>query len=125
MEMLDNGFKITHSKMSQAPGIGGWDALDTYPEAMQKKLLKDYDQKYSEEQKKRPEMPEYVYTPPQEYNEHVEHFRNFFDGVRENKPLVEGPEFAFRAAAPTLACNDSYFSKKIINWDPVNMKVIQ
>jgi hypothetical protein len=44
--------------------------------------------------------------------------------VRENKPLVEGPEFAFRAAAPCLACNDSYFQKKIINWDPVNMKVI-
>jgi hypothetical protein len=44
--------------------------------------------------------------------------------VRESKPLVEGPEFGFRAAAPTLACNDSYFQKKIINWDPVNMKVV-
>ena len=64
------------------------------------------------------------YVAPEDYDEHVEHFINFFDGVRENKPLVEGPKFAFRAAAPCLACNDSYFQKKIINWDPVNMKVV-
>jgi len=124
MEMLDDGFKITHSIMSKAPGIGGWDSFDTYPKAMQEELMKQYNQKYTDEQKKRPEVPSYTYTAPVEYDEHLEHFRNFFDGVRENKPLVEGPEFAFRAAAPTLACNDSYFQKKIINWDPLNMKVV-
>lgn len=124
MEMLDDGFKITHSIMSKAPGIGGWDAFDTYPKAMQQELMKQYNQKYTEEQKKRPVVADYTYKAPQDYDEHLEHFRNFFDGVRDNKPLVEGPEFAFRAAAPTLACNDSYFQKKIINWDPVNMKVV-
>jgi predicted dehydrogenase len=124
MEMLDSGFKITHSIMSKAPGIGGWDAFDTYPKAMQAELMKQYNSKYNEEQKKRPVVPDYTYTAPKDYDEHLEHFRNFFDGVRENKPLVEGPEFAFRAAAPTLACNDSYFQQKIINWDPVNMKVV-
>ncbi|MGE5421253.1 MAG: Gfo/Idh/MocA family protein, partial [Chloroflexota bacterium] len=124
MEMLDNGFKVTHSIMSKAPGIGGWDAFDTYPKAMQQELLKQYNQKYTEEQKKRPVVPDFTYTAPAEYDEHLEHFRNFFDGVRDNKPLVEGPVFAVRAAAPTLACNDSYFQKKIINWDPVNMKVV-
>lgn len=124
MEMLDNGFKVTHSMMSKAPGIGGWDAFDTYPKAMQQELMKQYNQKYTEEQKKRPVVPDYTYTAPEDYDEHLEHFRNFFDGVRDNKPLVEGPVFAVRAAAPTLACNDSYFQKKIINWDPVNMKVV-
>ncbi|HEX2967865.1 MAG TPA: hypothetical protein VHO46_02085, partial [Bacteroidales bacterium] len=124
MEMIDNGFKVTNSIMSEAPGIGGWDALHTYPQAMQETLLKQYNQKYTEAQKKRPVKEGYTYNAPSDYDEHVEHFRNFFDGVRENKPLVEGPEFAFRAAAPTLACNDSYFTKKIINWDPQNMKVL-
>jgi len=124
MDMLDNGFQVTNSIMSKAPGIGGWDAFDTYPEAMQKELMDEYNKNWSAEDQKRPVKSPVNYTAPEDYDEHVEHFRNFFDGVRDGKPLVEGPEFAFRAAAPTLACNDSYFQKKIINWDPLNMKVV-
>lgn len=124
MEMLDNGFSLTHSIMSKAPGVGGWDAIYSYPQAMQDELMKQYNLKYTPEEQKRPEIPGVNYLAPEDYDEHLEHFINFFDGVRSNKPLVEGPEFAFRAAAPTLACNDSYFQKKIINWDPLNMKVI-
>lgn len=124
IEMTDNGFNITHSKMSKAPGIGGWDALYSYPQAMQDELVKNYNLKYTADEQKRPEVPAINYVAPEGYDEHKEHFINFFDGVRNGKPLVEGPEFAFRAAAPTLACNDSYFQKKIINWDPVNMKIV-
>ena len=124
IEMLDNGFSINHSIMSKAPGIGGWDALYSYPQAMQDELMKRYNQKYTAEEQKRPVKAAVNYTAPEGYDEHKEHFTNFFEGVRTGKPVVEGPEFAFRAAAPTLACNDSYFQKKIINWDPVNMKVV-
>ena len=124
IEMLDNGFSLTNSIMSKAPGIGGWDALTSYPQAMQDELVKKYNEKYSVDDQKRPQKAPVNYVAPESYDEHYEHFVNFFDGVRDNKPLVEGPEFAFRAAAPTLACNDSYFQKKIINWDPVNMKVV-
>lgn len=124
MEMLDNGFTLTRSIMTKAPGIGGWDALHTYPQAMQDELLKNYNARYTAEEQKRPKAPGVTYTAPEAYDEHVEHFVNFFDGVRENKSLIEGPEFAFRAAAPCLACNDSYFQQKIINWDPVAMKIV-
>jgi len=124
MEMLDSGFNLSHSIMSKAPGIGGWDAFDTYPKAMQDELMKKYNQKYTAEEQKRKIVPGVNYVAPEGFDEHLEHFKNFFDGVRGTKALVEGPEFAFRAAAPTLACNDSYFQKKIISWDPVNMKVI-
>ncbi len=124
IEMVDNGFNLTHSIMSKAPGIGGWDAFNTYPAAMQEELMKQYNQKYTAEEQKRPVVAPVNYVAPEDYDEHLEHFINFFDGVRENKPLVEGPEFAFRAAAPCLACNDSYFQKKIINWDPVKMMVV-
>jgi len=120
---VDNGFNLTHSIMPKAPGIGGWDSFQTYPEAMQKELMKQYNQKYTAEQQKSPEVAPVNYVAPEDYNEHLEHFINFIDGVRGNTPLVEGPEFAFRAAAPTLACNDSYFQKKIISWDPENMKL--
>jgi len=124
IEMVDNGFNLTHSIMSKAPGIGGWDGFNTYPAAMQEELMKQYNQKYTKEEQTRPVIAPVNYVAPEDYDEHLEHFINFFDGVRENKPLVEGPEFAFRAAAPCLACNDSYFQKKIINWDPVKMMVV-
>ncbi len=123
IEMNGNGFVISNSIMSKAPGIGGWDAYGTYPEAMQKELLENYNRKYSSADQKRPERPETRYSAPEGYDEHLEHFANFFEGVRNNKPVIEDPVFGYRACAPCLACNDSYFQKKIINWDPVNMKL--
>jgi predicted dehydrogenase len=124
IEMVDNGFVITNSIMSKAPGIGGWDALDTYPKAMQEELLKKYNQKYTKEEQKRPVKPGTKYTAPEGFDEHLQHHADFFNGVRTGKPVVEDPVFGFRACAPCLACNDSYFQKKILNWDPVNMKLI-
>ncbi len=125
LEMLGNGFNLSHSIMSKAPGIGGWDAIYSYPQAMQDELMKEYNKKYSAEDQKRPTKPGVNYIEPEGFDEHLEHFKNFFDGVRGKAQLVEGPEFAFRACAPTLACNDSYFQEKIIKWDPVNMKVVK
>jgi len=123
MQMENRGFTIRHHKMSAAPGIGGWDALTTYPKAMQDELLKKYNQKYSAEDQKDQTAPPTTYRSPEGYDEHLDHFINFFEGVRTGKPVVEDPVFAFRAAAPCLAANDSYFQNKIIQWDPVNMRL--
>ena len=50
-------------------------------------------------------------------------FVNFFDGVRNGTPVAEDAVFGLRAAAPALACNDSYFGDRIIRWDPDAMEV--
>ncbi|MEO7960202.1 MAG: gfo/Idh/MocA family oxidoreductase, partial [Ginsengibacter sp.] len=123
IDINGGGLSLHHSIMAEAPGIGGWDALNTYPKEMQEKFREQYDQKYTAEQKKRPEKPEIIYKSPREFNEHLEHHMNFFESVRTGKPVVEDAVFGFRAAAPCLACNDSYFQKKIIFWDPENMKI--
>jgi len=119
-----NQLTVHHSIMPEAPGIGGWDALQTYPEAMQKNLLEQYNKKYTPEQKKRKTKPDIIYKEPQDFDADVEHHLVFFDSVRTGKPVVEDAVFGFRAAAPCLACNESYFKKKIIHWDPEKMKVI-
>lgn len=124
IEVDGNDVKVSHSILSKAPGFGGYDAVFTYPKAMQESLQKDYDQKYSEADKKRPKKDDIVYRAPENYDDRLDHLTNFFDAVRTNKPVVEDATFGLRAAAPALACNDSYFQKKIINWDPVNMKVV-
>ncbi|MEO9032123.1 MAG: Gfo/Idh/MocA family oxidoreductase [Ginsengibacter sp.] len=117
------GLTVHHSIMSKAPGIGGWDALETYPKAMQETLVQKYNQQYTADEQKRPVKADIIYKEPQGYDEHLEHHINFFDSVRSGKPVVEDAVFGFRAAAPCLACNESYFTKKIIDWDPEQMKL--
>ncbi len=123
MDLTGNGLTVRHSLMPKAPGIGGWDALNTYPAAMQETLRQQYAQKYSESDRKAPTKEAIAYKPPQGYNEHLDHFTNFFESIRSGKPVVEDAVFGFRAAAPCLACNDSYFAKKIIYWNPEEMKL--
>jgi predicted dehydrogenase len=119
-----DGFTIRHHKMSKAPGIGGWDALETYPKKMQEEMMKAYNQKWSAADQQDQTEPDTVFRAPENYNGDLEHFGHFFDGVRNGTPVVEDPIFGFRAAAPCLAANDSYFENKIIHWDPVSMKII-
>lgn len=54
---------------------------------------------------------------------HYDHFGNLFRAIREGSPVVEDPVFGFRACAPALLCNDSYFKNRFIEWDPVAMEV--
>ena len=123
MEKTGNGVRIAYSIMPKAPGIGGWDSLSTYPQAMQDELMKHYNEKWTADDRKRTTKQALQYTAPPDNNDHVEHFANFFAGIRENKPVYEDPVVGFRAAAPCLAANDSYFQKKIIHWNPDKMQL--
>ncbi|MCU0388153.1 MAG: Gfo/Idh/MocA family oxidoreductase [Chitinophagaceae bacterium] len=55
---------------------------------------------------------------------HYDHFGNWLRAIRQGGTVVEDPVFGFRACAPALLCNDSYFKGSFINWDPVAMKVV-
>jgi len=118
------GFTIHQNKLTVAPGIGGWDSLYTYPDAMQKKLMEDYNKKYSAADQQKQKFDPIIYAAPEGYNASNEHFANFMDSIRTGKPVVEDAVFGFRAAAPALACNESYFQNKIIHWDADKMMVI-
>ncbi|HVS94681.1 MAG TPA: Gfo/Idh/MocA family oxidoreductase [Mucilaginibacter sp.] len=119
----ESGFTITKRKMPVAPGYGGWDSYDTYPKAMQQAIADEYNKKYSEADKQEPKSETITYQSPDGYNSSYAHFDNFFDSMRTGKPVVEDAKFGFRAAAPALACNESYFQNKVIHWDAENMKL--
>jgi predicted dehydrogenase len=119
-----NNFVISKSKMPEAPGYGGWDSFETYPEKMQKQIVDDYNKKWTKAQQEAPKLKSISFEVPQGYDERLDHFTNFFESIRNKKPVAEDAVFGYRAAAPCLACNDSYFQKKIIYWDPINMKVV-
>ncbi|MFD2200352.1 Gfo/Idh/MocA family oxidoreductase [Shivajiella indica] len=68
---------------------------------------------------------ELVYTAQRNWKgAHYDHFGNWFTAIRTGGTVAEDPVFGFRAAAPALLCNDSYFQNKLIQWDPINMKLI-
>ena len=123
MELGDD-LTITHDLIPKAPGIGIYDALSTYPQAMQEALVKAYEQKYSAADKLTPKKEPIRYKAPDGHDEHVQHFTNFFNAVRTGGKVVEDAVFGFRAAAPCLACNESYFQKKLMQWDPLGMKLV-
>jgi predicted dehydrogenase len=114
---------LRRSKVETEPGFGGWDTFDTFTMAQQKEYEKWYRSKY-------PSRPDQLMGPkdekwltPEGYDERLDHHRNFFHCVRSGQKPVEDAVFGFRAAAPSLAANVSYFEKKVVTWDPVNMVV--
>jgi predicted dehydrogenase len=123
MEVNGNNITVKHSILPEAPGFGGYDSVFTFSKSMQEEMQKEYDAKWTPAQRKRKTKDDVVFKAPAGYDEHLDHFTNFFDAIRTGKKVVEDATFGFRAAAPTLACNDSYFTKKIVKWDPVNMKL--
>jgi hypothetical protein len=65
------------------------------------------------------------YTAEQGYKgAHFDHHYNWINAIRNNGQVAENSLFGYRAAAPALLCNDSYFNNKIMQWDPEDLKVI-
>ena len=54
---------------------------------------------------------------------HYDHHGYWLEAIRTGGKVDQDPVFGFRAAAPALLCNDSYYQNKFISWDPVNMKL--
>ncbi len=124
IDLMENALVLSKKKLPKAPGIGGYDSLATFSEEEQKKSQAAYDARYSTDDRKAEPVKEIRFDAPKGEDSHANHFANFFENVRKgSQGTIEDPIFGFRAAAPVLACNDSYFEQKIIHWDPVAMKV--
>lgn len=107
----------------------GWDSVTLKKnEAFKPQDTFDQQKQSLESQQKRKRIlppSETVFEVEEGYmGAHYDHFTNFFDGVRTGKSLVEDSTFGLRAAAPALACNNSYFDNKIVKWDPEKMKLV-
>jgi predicted dehydrogenase len=64
------------------------------------------------------------YTAEEGYKgAHFDHHYNWATAIRQQKDVTENSLFGYRAAAPALLCNDSYFGNKIMQWDPEKLVV--
>lgn len=123
IEFDNGGITLTKKKL---PIALGYDSYFTFPEETQKEFVKKYDAQYPPETRKAEPVKEVKFTDPEKEDEHTNHFANFFDNMRKgSQGTIEDPIFAFRAAAPVLACNESYFDQKTVYWEPVAMKKVK
>jgi predicted dehydrogenase len=113
------GGAVTLTKRPRAKEPGH--TSDTFAQATQQAFMKEYRAKYPEHSELRPTHEE-VYAAPSGYSEGLEHFRTFFDAVRARRAVVEDATFGYRAAAPALLTNESYFEGKPVGWDPARLQ---
>jgi predicted dehydrogenase len=100
MDVKGNTISIKHSLLPEAPGFGGYDSVFTFSKSMQDEMTKEYNEKWTESQRKRRIKEDIIFKAPDGYNEHLDHFTNFFDAIRTGKEVVQDATFGIRAAAP-------------------------
>jgi len=121
MEVNGGGVTVTKVPRPKAPGY----TIGTFTEAMQQKFLAEYHAKYPPEPYGvTPNTTQERFAVHSGYSDSFDHLTNFFDAVRSRRPVVEDPVFGYRAAGAALLSNRSYFSGKVVNWDPEAMKLV-
>jgi predicted dehydrogenase len=124
IEMGWNDFKIKHFKRPIAPDIGGYDSLDSFSKAEQAASMKAFDAKYSKADREWKNYDPISFEAPKDYDDRTDHFINFFESIRTNKPVFEDATFGLRAAGPAIACNLSVEQEKPILWDAEKMRIL-
>ncbi|MGD0732953.1 MAG: Gfo/Idh/MocA family oxidoreductase [Terracidiphilus sp.] len=120
MEIGWSAVTISRAPREKEPGY----TIDTFTEATQKQILKEYREKYPQANPEGAPPLEYEkYVAPHGYSDSYDHFKNFFASVRSRQPVVEDPVFGFRAAGAALLSNLSLDRGTIVHWDPEAMKL--
>jgi predicted dehydrogenase len=121
-EIIVDWTKVTVRKaeMDNRPPV----TIDNFSGKTQEEFMEYYRANYPEPPPRLINPSEFVYHTPEGYDSRDSHFSNFFASVREDMPVYQNGTTGLRAAAPALLSNISYHEKKIIQWDPVGMKVL-
>lgn len=121
MEIGWSGVTVSRVPRQKEPGL----TIDTFPEAMQRKIESAYREKYP---RVHPESAPAVglerFEAPEGYSDQYDHFRNFFAAVRSRKPVVEDAVFGYRAAGAALLAKLSIERGAVVHWDPEAMRLV-
>ena len=121
MEIAGNTVSVTRVPREKEPSY----TIGTFTEAMQKRILADYRQKYPLTHPEGAPLVGYEkYVAPEGYSDSYDHFKNFFASVRTRQPVVEDAVFGYRAAGAALLSNLSMERGSVVHWDPEAMKLI-
>jgi predicted dehydrogenase len=112
---------VTRALRQKAPDYN----IDSWANSTQERFLSEFHKKYpATHPGGEPEPKQESYQAPPDYSDSYDHLKNFFDAVRTRRPVVEDPEFGFRAAGAALLANVSYERKGVVEWNPDEMKLV-
>jgi predicted dehydrogenase len=121
MEIAGNSVIVSRTPLEKAPGY----MIGTFTDAMQKKILEEYSQKYPRPHPTgAPKLGYEKYVAAKGYSDSYDHFKNFFASVRSRQPVVEDATFGYRAAGAAPLSNISYERGAVVHWDPEAMKLL-
>lgn len=95
--------------------------VNTFTEAVQEQYKALHYQQYPDRQPEMfdPEVQEF--HAPEGYDDIEDHIFDWLAAVRAKRPVVENALFGFRAAAPAILSQESYFTGQPVNWDPIGL----
>jgi predicted dehydrogenase len=114
------GLTVTRVPRETAPGY----TINTFPEAMQKEFIAEYDKKYPPHSGSEQLAGTEHFAAPKGYSDSYDHFKNFFESVRTRKEPVEDAIFGYRAAGAALLSNLSAEKGTVVHWNPDEMKLV-
>jgi hypothetical protein len=120
MEISSSGLTLTKYVAPKDPGM----TIDTFSRDEQLQYRQSYLGKFPETAT--PGIDDNrvdTFVLPRNYNDTVDHFKNFFQSVRTGSAPVEDSVFGFRAAGAALLSNLSMKRNSPVHWDPETMKV--
>jgi len=121
MEIGNNFVSVSRTPREKEPGL----MINTYTEAMQKRIRDGYKEKYPASHPSGPPAAGFEkYVAPEGYRDNYDHFQNFFASVRSRRQPVEDAVFGYRAAGAALLSNLSIERSAVVKWDPEGMKLI-
>lgn len=120
MEIAGNSVSVSRTPLEKEPGY----MIGSFSDAMQKRILDRYHQKYPVTHPSGPPSTGYEkFVAPDGYRDSYDHFKNFFAAVRSRQPVVEDAVFGFRAAGAALLSNLSIERGEVVKWNPDAMKL--
>ncbi len=128
MSVGDNHLRLTRN-VPQPPSlrelVEGYNSVSTFAEEQQKAWAAHYRQTHPGETKPQtaPTDGKIEYSAPDGYDSRLDHFRFFFQALREGGSVTEDATFGARAAAPALLANYCYRNQRIYEWDPVGLRL--
>ena len=120
LEISSTGLTLTKYVAPKQPGM----TIDTFSLDQQQLYRQQYRDRFPDSAKTElTDNTVETFVAPRNYNDTVDHFRNFFASVRGGTPPVEDAVFGFRAAGAALLSNVSLDRGNIVHWDPETMKL--
>lgn len=120
---VGNSVSISKRPREFDPGT----TASTFSAAIEQQVLAEHRAKYPP----RPETADSLqsealetYSLPKGYSEQVAHHETFQRAIRTRTAVIEDAVFGLRAAGPALMSNVSYFERRTVAWDPVNMQML-